>query len=167
TLVKDGNALISKTKKINGAFYYIAFNANEKTLKELKSLYGNNQVVSLPKGMNTVQIKTITESIAKMSAVIIGIHNLNRYPGKDNNYGLDEQQVQFLKAQTEKSNVIYSIMGTPYIAHNFEKCKSLFVGYEDNTYTNMAAYAVFKSQYKPTGKLPVSIQFPKKPTKSK
>lgn len=165
TLVRDGNGLINKTKKNKGSFYYVAINAKESTIQELKSLYGNTQVINITKGMTSAQIKTITDNIAKKSAVVIGIHNLNRYPGKDNNYGLDSQQVQFLKKHSEMSNVMYNVMGTPYITHLFEKCKSLFIGYEDNNYTNMAAYAVVKAQYKASGKLPVSIQFPKKTSK--
>ncbi len=75
---------------------------------------------------------------------------------------MDVQQVAFLKEAADKSNVIFAVLGTPYITHLFSKSKSLYIGYEDNEYTNMVAYSIFKNQYKASGKLPVSLQFGKK-----
>lgn len=154
TFVRDRNKLLNDLVRKQGNFTYIGVNANTETtlLKELQNELPGIKAEWLPKGGSTAKAMSLVNS---GGTCIVAVHNMGFYPS-GGDYGLDAQQMSFLKQVQNKPNVILALMGNPYLLQNFCGFKTVFVGYEDNEQSEQVMASVMMGIMPAKGKLPVT-----------
>ena len=157
TLVKDQSALLTAIKAGKSKVAYINVNGPDATylFNALKKVYPALEKNNIPKKSTAAVVKALVDKYKDADAVIVGIHDLAIYPGKDGAYGLDAIQISALQQLSQKKNVIFAILGNAYMVRNICKAKSIVVGYEDDNYTEEAVFEVLTGKLKPKGRLPV------------
>ncbi len=157
TLVKDQSGLINKIKTGKSKVAYININGPEETYlyTALKKVYPALEKNNIPKKTNTASLKTLLDKYKDADAIVIGIHELALYPGKDRAYGLDATQISALQQFSQKKNVIFAILGNAYLVKSICTAKSVIVGYEDDVHTEEAVFEVLTGKLKARGRLPV------------
>ncbi len=88
-------------------------------------------------------------------AVVIGIHQLSKYPG--NNFGLNNTTVDLLNKLQQNNNAITFLFGNPYAVKNMCDAPNLLVCYEDDVIFQEQAFRVLTGDSKPQGTLPVTV----------
>jgi len=157
TLVKDQAGMISKLKAGKGKFAYINVNGTgEGQLQsQLKKTFPNLMVQNFGKKSTAAAAKKMATSFNDHTTVVVGVHDLALYPGKDGNYGLDAAQITLLQQLSSKKNVIFAIMGNAYMAKTVCGARGIVVGYEDDIYSEEAVFEVLLGKLKAKGTLPV------------
>jgi beta-N-acetylhexosaminidase len=158
TLIKDQNKIIDKLKSAKAKVAYVNVNGTKTTNQlstQLLKKYPQLVQQSLPLKSDAAVLKQLLASIKDKDVVVIGIHDLNIYPGKTDTYGLDETQISLLQQLSKNKNVIFAIMGNAYSAKTICNAGSIVVGYEDDLYSQEAVYEVLSGVLKAKGKLPV------------
>jgi len=156
TLVRDKNNLLSKLKLPDARISYIGVNASQSVLyNELSNRNPTLMFNWMPKGSSAATAKKLFQSMEETDVTIVAIHNMSFYPS-GGNYGLDAQQVSFLKSLEEKSNVLYVLMGNPYLMKHFCGAGSALVAYEDDSVTQTVMAKILWRQQAPRGRLPVT-----------
>lgn len=158
TFVRDRNQLINKLIRKSGTVSYIGVNANGKTelLDELKAEMPNIKTKWLPKGSGSSAISGLVSAASATDVCIVAVHNMGFYPSSGGRYGLDAQQMSFLKQVQAKKNVILVLMGNPYLLQHFCGFKTVLTGYEDNPFSERAMASVLMGITPAKGKLPVT-----------
>ena len=156
TVVKDANNLIGKIQTGDVRISFIGVNAKEPVLfKELRNNIPDIMFNWIPKGTKTSEITKIGEGMGSNDVSIVAVHNMSFYPS-GGDYGLDAQQLKFLKDVQNNRNVIYVIMGNAYLIKNFCDAGSVIVAYEDDSISEMAVSKILLRQNIAKGKLPVT-----------
>ena len=88
-------------------------------------------------------------------AVIIGVHQLSKYPG--NNFSLTTTAVNLMNKLQQSNNAITFVFGNPYAVKNMCGAPNLVVAYEDDAIFQQAAFDVLSGANKPRGTLPVTV----------
>jgi len=155
TLVKDDNQILNKINE-NMRIGYVGINASTSTplYEDLLDKFDIVDALWLPKNCTADSVRKDLETISKYDAVIVGIHNLNFTPG--GNYGLSDEEINFLQQAGCRSNVMIALMGNAYARQYFCGSSSVIVGYEDDTITEHMVADVLLKKIKPKGKLPVT-----------
>jgi beta-N-acetylhexosaminidase len=89
------------------------------------------------------------------SHVVIGMHNYSRRP--QNNFGISSSSLQLANRLAELPQAAVILFGNPYALKNFCNTKNSIVCYEDDSYTQAAAFDVIIGKQQPMGKLPVTV----------
>jgi beta-N-acetylhexosaminidase len=89
------------------------------------------------------------------SHVVIGMHNYSRRP--QNNFGISSSSLQLANRLAELPQAAVILFGNPYALKNFCNVKNSIVCYEDDAYTQAAAFDVIIGKQQPMGKLPVTV----------
>ncbi|MFY7839969.1 MAG: glycoside hydrolase family 3 N-terminal domain-containing protein, partial [Lacibacter sp.] len=89
------------------------------------------------------------------SHVVIGLHNYSRRP--QNNFGISGTALQLANSLLQLPNAALVLFGNPYAMKNFCDAKTALVCYEDDAYTQQAAFDIIYGTQKPSGKLPVTV----------
>lgn len=148
TLARDEQGLLSKMKVPQAHLAYLDINAGT-----------GSDVAELGKMMNVkfsnVTKLTADDSLDKYDVVVVGIHHLNLYPGKDGSYGLKNAQISFIKKLAKKKNVCFVLLGNAYVMRYLCDAGTVLVAYEDQPSTESAAVEVLSGNLIPKGKLPV------------
>ncbi|MFA6057796.1 MAG: glycoside hydrolase family 3 N-terminal domain-containing protein [Taibaiella sp.] len=157
TVVKDQAAMINKIKAGKGKVGYININGNSTTYLDsvLQKKFPALTRSSLPAKSTSATAKQLTDKVNDLDIVIVGVHNLTLYPGKNGAYGLDAVQISALQQLSQKKNVIFAVMGNAYMVKNICNAKSIVLGYEDDSYSEAAVYEVLTGTLKAKGTLPV------------
>lgn len=157
TFVRDRNKLLNDLVRKEGAFTYIGVNAKDETalLTELQNELPGIQASWFPKGGGNVALSRAMNVVDGGGTCIVAVHNMGFYPS-GGDYGLDAQQMSFLKQVQNKPNVILALMGNPYLLQNFCGFKTVFVGYEDNEQSEKVMASVMLGIMPAKGKLPVT-----------
>ena len=155
TLVKDDNLVMRKINE-NMRIGYVGVNANTSTplYEKLNDQFDNVRAEWLPKNSPADTVQKILDGMAKYDATIIAVHNLNFTPG--NNYGLSDEQINFLQLAGCRNNVMVVLLGNAYAMQYFCGAGSVMVGYEDDTLTEYTVANILLKKIKPKGKLPVT-----------
>lgn len=156
TLVRDQSGLLSKVKS-GAKVAYLNINGTGEThlYTVLKKSYPTLTPNSIPKKSTAAQVKATLDKLAQAEVLVVGIHELALYPGKDGYYGLDAAQISALQQLSQKKNVIFAILGNAYLLKNICSAKSVVIGYEDDPFTEEAVFEVITGKLKAKGKLPV------------
>lgn len=156
TLVRDQSGLLSKVKS-GSKVAYLNINGTGETYlyTALKKSYPALAPNSIPKKSTAAQVKATLDKLAQAEVLVVGIHELALYPGKDGYYGLDAIQISALQQLSQKKNVIFAILGNAYLLKNICSAKSVVIGYEDDRFTEEAVFEVITGKLKAKGKLPV------------
>ncbi len=91
----------------------------------------------------------------RYDAVIIGVHGLTRFPGK--NFGMSDVAIDLIKKVDSVKPATVFLFGNPYAAMPFCSVKNLVVCYEDEAIIHDVAANMLNGQILPKGKLPVTI----------
>lgn len=157
TLVKDKNRLLAKMIPSDARITYIGVNARESVLfRDLREKKPTLMSDWLPKGSTAALRQKISRSIISSDVAIVAIHNLNFYPS-GGNYGLDAQQIAFLKDCASKKNVLFVLMGNPYLTKHFCAAGSVLVGYEDDSLSEHIMAGVLLQEKTASGQMPVTV----------
>jgi len=159
TLVKDRDKLLGRLKvpgslkvaylNINGAA------ASNQLSAQLIKKYPGTEVLSLPAKSTPAASRAIQDRLKNKDLVIVGVHDLAIYPGKNGAYGLDTTQVNTLQQLAKNKNVLFAVMGNAYLARQICNAGTIIVGYEDDLYSQEAVFEVLSGALKPKGLLPV------------
>jgi len=90
----------------------------------------------------------------KWDIILLNLNGLPFYPGKS--YGLDENQIAFLKRISELPNAIVVVSGNAYALKYVCKAGSLICAYEDTIWTYTALAKLLGGGMKAQGQLPVT-----------
>ncbi len=155
TLVRDDNQVMRKINE-NMRIGYVGINANTSTplYESLNNEFDNVKAEWLPKGSPADTIQKIIDGLPKYDATIIAVHNLNFTPGS--NYGLSDDQINFLQLAGCRNNVMVVLLGNAYIMQYFCGAGSVMVGYEDDTLVERTVANILLKKIKTKGKLPVT-----------
>ncbi|MGL6267956.1 MAG: serine hydrolase domain-containing protein, partial [Chitinophagaceae bacterium] len=91
----------------------------------------------------------------RYDAVVIGVHGLTRFPGK--NFGMSDAAIKLIKQTDSVKPASVFLFGNPYAATPFCSVKNLIVCYEDEPIIHAVAANMLSGQIQPKGKLPVTI----------
>ena len=155
TLVRDDNQVLKKINE-NMRIGYVGVNANTSTplYESLNDEFDNIKPEWLPKSSPADTVQKILDGLAKYDVTIIAVHNLSFSPG--NNYGLSDEQVNFLQMAGCRNNVMVILLGNAYAMQYFCGAGSVMVGYEDDTLVEHSVANMLLKRIKPKGKLPVT-----------
>ena len=155
TLVKDDNQVLKKINE-NMRIGYVGVNANTSTplYESLNDEFNNIKAQWLPKGSPADSAIKILDDLQKYSVTIIAVHNLSFSPA--NNYGLSDEQINFLQMAGCRNNVLVVLLGNAYAMQYFCGAGSVMVSYEDDTLTERTVANMLLKRTKAKGKLPVT-----------
>ena len=158
TFVRDRNQLLNKLIRKSGTVSYIGVNANGSTdlSDELKAELPSMKTKWLPKGMGSSYVPGLVTAASATDVCIVAVHNMGFYPSSGGRYGLDAQQMSFLKQVQAKKNVILVLMGNPYLLQHFCSFRTVLTGYEDNPASEKVMASVLLGITPANGKLPVT-----------
>lgn len=88
-------------------------------------------------------------------AVIIGVHQFNKYPAK--NFGLTLSAVNLIKNLQATTHALTMVFGNPYALKNFCDADNLIECYEDDPVFQQAAFNWLNGEFIAEGKLPVTV----------
>ncbi|MEO6961272.1 MAG: glycoside hydrolase family 3 N-terminal domain-containing protein [Puia sp.] len=87
--------------------------------------------------------------------LIIGLHNLNRYPAHD--FGISAASLDLVKKLETRPNTITFVFGNPYAAKYVCNAQNLLECYDDQSVTQSVAADWLNGKFLPKGRLPVSV----------
>ncbi len=86
--------------------------------------------------------------------VMISVHDMSRL--SKNNFGLNQQQIDFIHQLAGRTKVIVTLFGSPYALKHFELIPTMMVAYEEDELAQEAAAQAIFGSIDITGKLPVT-----------
>ena len=102
------------------------------------------------------RIATMVELIKnRYNAVVIGIHNYNRYPA--NNFGISNFALDLAHQIQENNKTAIYDFGNPYALKNFCEARNLVACYEDDSITQNTAADILEGKIIAKGTLPVTV----------
>lgn len=158
--VRDQHDLLSRMSLSDARITYVGVNAAQKPGTVLFRRLQDQQTVLrsewLPAGSSAAFRQKLIQGLTTSDVAIVAVHNMKFYPS-GGNYGLDAQQMAFLKECAQKKNVLFVLMGNPYLTRNFCKAGSVLIGYEDDSTTQHFMAEVILGKRVAKGKVPVTI----------
>lgn len=156
TFVRDRNSIVEKLANKNLRIGYIGVNEDNTSLlyEQLKEEIDMN-ASWLPKGSNSAALSKVHTAMSKNEVSVVVVHNMKFYPS-GGDYGLDRQQVDFLKSLEDKNDVIIILMGNAYWLRNVCNGNSLMVAYEDDSITQTVVGDILLRRADAKGELPVT-----------
>ncbi len=88
-------------------------------------------------------------------AVIIGVHQFNKYPAK--NFGISTNAIDLIKKLQSSTHALTMVFGNPYALQNFCDADNLIECYEDDAIFQEAAFNWLNGGFVASGKLPVTV----------
>ena len=86
--------------------------------------------------------------------VFVSIHDMSWYASR--NFGLNLNQIEFVKRLAKRTKVILTIFGSPYSLKYFEDVPTTLIAYEDNALSQEAAAQALFGVTSINGRLPVT-----------
>ncbi|MDE3185379.1 MAG: serine hydrolase [Bacteroidota bacterium] len=100
-------------------------------------------------------LSTVQLLKSRYSAVVIGVHNYNRYPA--NQFGISNYALEIIKQIQQNNKTILFDFGNPYAIKNFCIADNLVACYEDDSITQNAAADILEGKILAKGTLPVTV----------
>jgi beta-glucosidase-like glycosyl hydrolase/CubicO group peptidase (beta-lactamase class C family) len=155
TLVRDSNNVLGKIKLRSSRVAYIGVNAGTSQVYDnMQHSLGDLMLSWLPKGSAPSDVTKLLEGMRENDATIVAIHGMTYYPGS--NYGLDAQQMAFIREAQRRKDVMLVIMGNPYFLKDFCDLRAALVAYDDDTLTQQVMANILLGKETAKGKLPVT-----------
>ena len=92
---------------------------------------------------------------SKYKKIIVGIHNVSRYPGS--NFGISKAAAQLVNRLQNETESILFLFGNAYAAKNFCNAKNMVICYEDDAIIQNTAVEFLKGNLEYKGVLPVRV----------
>ena len=156
TLIRDEQRLIGKLMAGDARVSYIGVNATQSVLYDRLSNAKPDLMFNwLPRGSSAATASRLKQSMEETDVTIVAVHNMSFYPS-GGDYGLDALQMKFLKEVAGQKNVLFVLMGNPYLLQHFCNAGSVLVAYEDDNSTETAVARVLLRETGARGRLPVT-----------
>ena len=84
---------------------------------------------------------------SKYKKIIVGIHNVSRYPGS--NFGISKAAAQLVNRLQNETESILFLFGNAYAAKNFCNAKNMVICYEDDAIIQTKMISLLSQQTKP------------------
>lgn len=157
TLVKDeGNMLpLQALDTLN--FASLSIGSETTTLfQQTLANYAPFAHYNLPDGKSDEQVyNTLFSRLKHYKMIVVGFHRLNN--AKQRNYGLDKEDILFLRAlQAQHVKVVAVVFGNPYALTFLEDINTVLCAYENDDYAQIIAPQVIFGALESSGRLPVS-----------
>ena len=155
TLASDQDEIVP-IRKLNGMkFSSISIGAGFKTpMQTQMDFYVTAQHNQLPRLSTKIERERIAEKVKGSDYVVVGIHDMSKYAGKD--FGINLKNIAFLKELEKDKKLIIIIFGSPYSLKFFDGFSNVIVAYEDDElFQNLAVQSIFGA-FTIKGKLPVT-----------
>lgn len=94
------------------------------------------------------------ERLKRYDIVVVGLHNLNNSRSKD--YGVEQEQIKFLKDLEAETKVIIVAFGNPYSMQSFEDFENVICAYQDELISQKIVPQAIFGAIDATGRLPVT-----------
>jgi beta-N-acetylhexosaminidase len=153
TLLSDQQNILDKIKR-NAAskIAYVAIGAKEET--EFANALSKNGITEVYY-VNGAD-KPLKAKLKNYDAIIIGMHGLALYPGK--NFGIDSNNLATAKELCKNKNSVFVLFGNPYATKYFcDANGALLVAYDEKPETQRIAAQIVSGSARAKGKLPVSV----------
>lgn len=149
TVVRDKNGLTGNLKSGSNIAYVALGSSPEPEI--ITNLKTNGLKVS------RLNAGTALSAADRYDAIIVGVHNINKYPGKSGSYGISATQIAQLKQLSALKQVIIVYFGNTYTLKYSCKAPAVLAAYEDNPFTQKAVADILSGVLKASGKLPVTV----------
>ncbi len=155
TLLSDPYNVLDKIKnKANHRIAYVVVGATQHS--DLASALNRIRFGDIYfAATNTAQeINTLKKKLKQYDAVVIGVHDLNRYATR--NYGLDFGEQKAIKEFGYNKNAITVLFGNPYAISYIDNDAGFLVCYDEQPETIEVAIQILNGELGTYGKLPIS-----------
>lgn len=146
----------------------LPLNANAKTAYVAVGTYKPNTLATLLKDNynadlyyfdytkdSDAAVSLIKSLKAKYDKVIIGVHNLSKYPAKQ--FGISTAAMQLIKNLQQATPAVTMLFGNPYAVKYVCTATDLVVCYEDDAIFQQAAFDWLSGKFIAKGTLPVTV----------
>jgi beta-N-acetylhexosaminidase len=142
-------------KKVKDLAYIgVGISADNAFSKRMKSDY-NADVFYFDYTAGLERIPSTLELLKKYKKVVIGLHNVGRYPA--NNFGLSSAGIELVNKLQQQTKSVLFVFGNPYSIKNFCNSTNLIACYEDDPITQNSAVDMLEGKLKYHGHLPVTV----------
>jgi beta-N-acetylhexosaminidase len=137
------------------AYLGVGLNADNEFALQLRKDYNANAFYFDYK-MDSVQADAMLTLLQnRYDVVVIGLHNLNRFPA--NNFGVSRAAIYLVNKVQATNKTVTMLFGNPYAASQVCDAPVLVVCYEDDAATHQKAADLLYGRYFAKGKLPVTV----------
>ncbi|MBU3677442.1 MAG: serine hydrolase, partial [Chitinophagaceae bacterium] len=155
TLLRDPNLVLKSLQKkglTHTAYLAVGIPSENKLIQRLldQQLADVFYVPETPKGL-----KALMKKLHRFDQVIVGVHKLSPYPGKQ--FGYSDLQWDAVKQAGALTHSIVVLMGNPYAIRFMPNCEAIMVAYDDVEETQEQVSQIILGQAPIQGKLPVSV----------
>ena len=156
TLLNDPNQLIDKIKQhaVDDIAYVGIGTTTENTFTKALTDAGVKKILFAP-AVDEKHTKSFYKKVKAADILIIGIHNLTAYPGK--NFGITPYELDMITELTKSKKSMMVLFGNPYAMKNFCENEGMLVTYDESIETQIAAAKILTGQLKAKGRLPVTV----------
>ncbi len=109
---------------------------------------------NIPKDAGSSVYRERLEQLEYHDLVMISVHDMSKFSKK--NFGLNQQQIDFIHQLAGRTKVIVTLFGSPYALKHFDLIPTMMVAYEEDELAQEAAAQALFGAIDITGKLPVS-----------
>ena len=156
TLLSDPYNVLDKIKRAGSnktAYVFVGTSSHPKMKKALSKAQLND--IFYANSSTKSRISQLKNKLAKYDAVIVGVHNMSRYPSKK--YGLDLGEREAVKQFASNKNTLTVLFGNPYAISMMDNSGGFMVCYNEHEETIKTASEIIGGGLSPYGKLPVSV----------
>ncbi len=155
TLVKNDQDILPLKVLANVSFGSISLGSNQMNKFQQRLLYyADVDNTFLPKDSPKKEYDFKVKQISKHDVVFVTLEDMSRYASR--NFGINENQISFIKELAKKTKVLLTIFGSPYALEYFEDIPNVILAYEEDEMAQDAAAQAIMGAIDITGKLPVS-----------
>ena len=155
TLASDDDDIVPIQKIEHQKFASISIGVKEESAfqKHIKQ-YTKITNVQLANSSTAAEKGIVASKIQEVDYVLVGIHDMSKYASKD--FGIDQQNVAFLKSLSKEKKVIIVLFGSPYALKYFDDFSNIIVAYESDELAQQVAVEGIFGAISFRGKLPVT-----------
>ena len=155
TLVRDDAGLVPFARLDTLQLSSIALGSQTQTpFQRTLSKYSQIAQYNLGKKITPAVRKRYVDILKNRDAVVVSLHDMSSFARKD--FGITTDQLAFIQALNEVTEVILVVFGNPYSLVKFDNIGSVLVAYEEDEHAqDLAAQALFGA-FSINGRLPVT-----------
>jgi beta-glucosidase-like glycosyl hydrolase/CubicO group peptidase (beta-lactamase class C family) len=157
TLLRNEDASIyplyaGAKKKI--AYIGIGLNVDNEFARRMRKDYNAN-VYYFDYSLDSAKAAATAELLKnRYDAVVIGLHNYNRYPAND--FGISSAALWLMQQLQQQNKTVTIAFGNPYVIKHLCDTRVLLAAYDDNDITQTIAADWLNGKFMAKGKLPVT-----------
>ncbi len=116
--------------------------------------YADVESYNIPKGSSQANYSKHLKKLEYKDLIMISVHDMSS--SSKRNFGLEQEQIDFIHQLAGRTKVILTLFGSPYALKNFELIPGTMIAYEEDPLAQDAAAQAIFGAIDITGKLPVS-----------